>query len=505
MGSTFKKIIQSLTFFAALATFEANASPEFDRVYQLDSVAWLKSSDNLDEIFSEFLDQHYTQYFQSHPRFEVKKISSLNSILTQKDVPYETLVQDPVILKKISQKFQVESLIRTHVYKEGSTYRFVMEWVFTPKNTVLAKHEFRYADPGKETGLKGSDLPQALDKALDLLIAKLPFLGKVTGVDNEVVTVNMGRIQNIEPRQVLEIYTLDGVKIHPKLKTIEDWKWIPVGKIEVQQVEDSLCFGKVIQLEPGKGILRHQKIKVVLPAPAVTKTADETPSEDLPRLGWVATNLSLGFYSREVGTGTGGRGGSGISELFDVDSLIWLNSRFLTQASFSGSLLKLSPTDLATSTETGTSYSGTGTQVRLALGYTLTPTRTIFDPTGWIHFGYRSTNYNLTTSSTDLTGGSSLNSLFIGVGGEIPFRKTTTFQFGMDVGLIKTPTNIKPNFGSALSSTDLMFNFGATYQLNQNFHARVLLKINSQSMDFSNGKTISQKLLSIGPSILYYF
>ena len=329
MGSTFKNLITTFVLMVSMTASKAVASPEYDRVYQLDSVAWLKSSDNVDDIFSEFLDQEYAKYFESHPRFQVKKISSLNSLLTQSDVSYQTLIDSPEVLKKAAQKFKVESLIRTRVYKESQTYRFVMEWVFAPKNTILSKQEFRFVDPGKEEGLKASELPLAVQGALDQLISKLPFLGKVTGVDGEIVTVNMGRAQNIQPRQILEIHTLDGVKIHPKLKTIEEWKWVPVGRVQIEQVEDSLSFAKVIQLEPGKSIIRLQKVRVVLPAPPELKKAEAAKEEeDLPRLGWVASNLSLGFYSRDVGTNTGGRGGSGISEMIDVDSLLWLNSRF---------------------------------------------------------------------------------------------------------------------------------------------------------------------------------
>jgi len=162
MGSTFKNLITTFVLMVSMTASKAVASPEYDRVYQLDSVAWLKSSDNVDDIFSEFLDQEYAKYFESHPRFQVKKISSLNSLLTQSDVSYQTLIDSPEVLKKAAQKFKVESLIRTRVYKESQTYRFVMEWVFAPKNTILSKQEFRFVDPGKEEGLKASELPLAV-------------------------------------------------------------------------------------------------------------------------------------------------------------------------------------------------------------------------------------------------------------------------------------------------------------------------------------------------------
>ena len=173
MGTELKKIIALLILCLLSPNLKAVASPENDRVYQLESLAWLKSSDNIDDVFSEFLDQEYARYFGSQSRFVIKKISSLKGILEKSKIPYSTLIQSNDVLKKIAQKFQVESLIRTHVYKEAETYRFVLEWVYAPRGDILSQFEFRFVDPGKEDGLRGSELPQAIQNALDQLILKL--------------------------------------------------------------------------------------------------------------------------------------------------------------------------------------------------------------------------------------------------------------------------------------------------------------------------------------------
>ena len=295
---------------------------------------------------------------------------------------------------------------------------------------------------------------------------------------------------------------------HPKLNTIEEWRWQPVGRAQVDQVEDSLSFAKVIDTEPGQNVIRLQKIKEILPAPPEPKKlVEKADNKELPRLGWVAGNLGLAFYSREVGTGavSTGRGGSGMGEFLDVEGLLWLNSRVLTQLSFGGTLLKYNPTDLSTSATTGTSYSGTGSQFRIAAGYALFPAKTIFDTIGWVHAGYHSTSYTLPSQSTDFTGSSSFGSFFIGLGGEVPYKNILTFHLSFDLGLLKTASNTFPVYGDPASSTDLLFQFGAAYHLNDRFDARLIFKINSESMDFVTGESISQKVLSVGPSILYYF
>jgi hypothetical protein len=515
MGATIHKKIMALKGIAVLiaifsiATPRAVASPENDRVYQLESLGWLKSSDNLDDIFSEFLDQEYTKYFEGQSRFVVKKLSGMKEILKQSDISYSKLIEKPEILKKIAQKFRVESLIRTRVYKESESYRFVLEWVYAPKGDVLSQFEFRFMDPGKENGLRGSELPTAIQNALDQLINKLPFIGQVTGVEGDNITVNLGRGQNIHKKEIFTIYTLQGLKRHPKLNTIEEWRWQPVGRAQVEQVEDSLSFAKVIESEPGQKVIRLQKVKEVLPAPPEPKKIVEKADEkDLPRLGWVAGNIGLAFYSREVGTGAvnSGRGGSGMGEMLEVEGLLWLNSRILTQLDISGALTKYNSTDLSTSTANGNSYSGSATNFKLGVGYALFPAKTIFDTIGWVHAGYKSTAYTLPSLLTDFTGSSSFGSFYIGIGGEVPYKDLLTFQLGFDLGLLKSAKNVFPStYGEPASSSDLMFNFGAVYNWSEQFKLRMTFKINSQSMDFAAGESISQKVLSVGPSILYYF
>ena len=511
MGAITKKIMafKIFTLFILMLTVSSSlaiASPENDRVYQLESLGWLKSSDNVDDIFSEFLNQEYTKYFESQSRFIIKKLNSMSDLLGKSALPYTTLIGKPEVLKKIAQKYKLESLIRTHVYKEAESYRFVLEWVYAPKGDVLAQYEFRFVDPGKETGLRGSELPAAIQNALDQLISKLPFIGQVSGVEGETITVNLGRNQNVHRREIFTIYTLQSLKRHPKLNTIEEWRWQPVGRAQVEQVEDSLSFAKIIDTEPGQNVIRLQKIKEILPAPPEpNKTVDQADAKELPRLGWIAGNLGLASYSRDVGTGNSGRGGSGLGESLDVEGFLWLNSRVLTQLSFGGALLKYSPTDLSTSSAIGTSYSGTGSQFRMSVGYALFPAKTIFDTIGWVHAGYHATSYTLPSQLSDFTGSSSFGSFFIGIGGEVPFRDFLTFQLSIDLGLLKSAKNTYPDYGDPASSTDLMFEFGASYHLNDRLNARLILKINSQSMDFTNGESISQKVLSVGPSILYYF
>ena len=510
MGSTFQKInsaLLALAFFGSPSA--AFATPENDRVYQLDTLGWVKPSDNVDGVFTEFLDEQFSKYFSGQGRFVVKPLKGLKEVFEKSTAKYDDLVRDPEILRKISQKFKVEDVLRSRVFKEGDTYRFVFEWVFAPKGDVVASVEFRYVDEKREEGIQGEGLKNAIKKNLDDLIQKLPFLGQVTGVDADTITISIGHDQGLKPREIVTLYSLQAVKRHPLLKTIEEWRWQAVGRAQVEQVDASLSFAKVIEVEPGQSVVRNQKIREILPAPTEAVKVQKKETEFEPKSGWLAGNLGAGTYSREVGVPTAsdkGKGGSGFQSSFEVDSQVWLNSRYIAQGTLGGSILSYTPTHLDTGAKQATSYSGNRTMGRFALGYSLIPMKTVFDPIAWVHAGYHFETISMTTVLTDYVATSSISSVFVGVGGEFPISERFLAQIGMDLGIIRDGTvSALTSFGAATATSDLTIRVAGAYKLNERFFFRTNLSLHSEGFTFAGNQSLTQKLFSITPSLMYYF
>ncbi len=506
MGTTVKKVKQLIFILTlALLPIRASASPENDRVYQLETVAWLGASDNMDGVFSEFVEEQFQRHFSGQTRFTPKTLKGVAEILGKSGTRYRELIREPDLLKKISRKFEVESLIRTQVFKEGETYRFLIEWIYGPRAEVITQHEFRYVDEHKETGLAGSSLPGQFQRALETLVSKLPFLGQVTGVEGDTLTASLGRNAGIKPGDLLVISTLQSVRRHPVLGTIEEWRWQAIGRARVEQVEESLCFAKVVETESNQNVIRNHKIREIVSAPPPQRVR-ESEEVFIARSGWVAGNAGAGIYARETSDGTGGktRGGSGLLGAFELDTQIWLNSRYLVQGSYETSLFKYAPTDLATGSAIGTSVSGSHSRLRGALGASLLPMKSLFDPVAWIHAGYKSATHTLPTTN-DLTSKSSLDSVFVGVGGSFPVTPELLAQLDLDLGILRTADAADLGFGDASASSDLNFRLSGIYRINTHFFFRVMLNIASQSMDFTAGQSLSQKTFSLSPSLMYYF
>lgn len=508
----FKLFTIAISIFSVTALVKSSttwASPDLDRLFTFENVGWVKPVDNIDGIFDELIKEEYSSYFQNQKRFIIKDVSGVESVLTGSSLSYSQLIYDPDILRKISRQFKVESIIRTRISKEGETYRFALEWVYAPRGDILSRHEFRFFDPEKEDGVKKGELPNLIENALSQLIQGLPFLGQINGVQGDTILVNMGRNQGVFAKQILSIETIRDIRRHPLERTIEEWRWQRVGRAQITEVEDSISFARVIELEPQQEMMRFQKVREVENPPKETKKpgGEEPETDPLPRIGWVAGNVGAGIYQREVGVsgGAAGRAGSGRMGAFKIEGMAWLNSRFMIQGGLGAGLIVYSPTNLVTKEKIGLTYYGNTNQFRAAVGYSFFPARTVFDTVGWVHAGYKSTSYTLAASSTDFTGSNRFGSLFFGVGGEMPIRGNFAAQMGLDIGLIRSVTQTAPDYGDTGSTSDLMFNLGGTYRLTHRSFVRLILEINAQSADFVGGESISQKMITLSPSFMYYF
>src|SRR5579885_2484664 len=269
----------------------ASANAELDRLYALETIGALKSWDNVDGLFVDYVSAAYKDYFSHQTRFVYQDLSKADAVLRHSKIPYGRLIDDPQILSQIARSEKAQTILRTKISKQGPQYRFTVDWLHAPHMEVLSSDTF-VLDGNAEGGL--SNVESALEASLGRLFGKLPFQGSVTGRDDSSVTVNMGATAGLHKGDTLIVGTLDDVKKHPLLKTIVDWRFSETGKLEVDSVDEAIAFCKVKEEVPGRQVARYQKILTVQPKPykkeetVVDEQKEEQKErqEEPPRLGW---------------------------------------------------------------------------------------------------------------------------------------------------------------------------------------------------------------------------
>jgi hypothetical protein len=509
----------SLLFCATLAF----GNPELDRKYALESIGFLKSWDNVDGLFTEYVQSAYTDYFSKESRFIVQELTQADTVLYQSKIPYQKLIMDADVLKQVIKIARVESLLRTRIYKEGPQYRFVVDWLHSQSLDLLTSHTFYYQEPENGTAIGSEVLKAEIEKGLSTLVSKVPFYGHVTGVDSQWITVNIGKQAKLTEGDILEIGTLEGVKKHPLLNSVVEWLTVPTGKLVVHTIDEKITFCKVLELADGHQISRYQKVVRLIPKPMiltggagssgqqVSENGDpnlQMSSEEKPKLGFAAITTALGSLSRQYSNGTNTKSGGGLLFGFKGEAQLWLTRDFFADLSYLHGFSSYSQEDITSGAGTGTSLSlgsASLSKFKFDVGYNYFIEGALTGPRLYAKLGIQTTSYSLPANTTELVGSASFTStIFAGIGGDLPLRDRVGILVEIDLGILRSVTETGFTNGAISGTQDFSVFVGGYYLFGPKMRIRAGFEIYSQGADFANA-SFTNKAVLFAPSLLYYF
>ncbi|MCM2323614.1 MAG: PorT family protein [Oligoflexia bacterium] len=491
----------------------ASATAELDRKYALESVGALRAWDNVDGLFADYVAAAYQDYFSRQSRFVLQDLSKADALFSRSKLPYHKLIEDAEILGQLARATRTQSMVRTRVSKEGAQYRFSLQWLHSPQMDLLASEELILKEASGSKALAAEEIKRTLQHALDRLIAKVPFRGTVTGRDNTSVTVNIGSRSELRAGDTLVIGTLDDVKKHPLLKEVVEWRLAPTGKVLVEQVDEAMAFGRVIEEEPGRQLGRYQKVVRVLPRvlplnpPSAAREAPEPAEavESAPSLGWTAITLWSGSYGRSFSDTSASLSGSGLVLGTAASGQLWLTRDWFAEMSLGYGFWSYSQeNELTGATMTG-SRSGNAMTISLAAGYSYLVTGDFFGPKAWTKFGFRSNAVSLPAEADNRLAPNSFKTPFIGIGGDLPIRSHWGALLDFEFGIFSSGTETGGVAGSMTSASDAKFFVGGYYRMGPRMTIRAGLDVLANAGDFASGAAMSQKIITFSPSLLYYF
>ena len=529
MAINFLRSLSALSLLAGLTGWAilpraALANAEMDRKYSLETIGALRAWDNVDGLFADYVGSAYKDYFSRQTRFRMQDLSKADTLLTTSKISYAKAIEDPEILGQLSRSFKSQSLLRTRIVKEGPRYRFTVDWLHAPQMDVLATETFTLEDTGGSGNGAVSDGSEAhdfaglgdikgrLQAALDRMFAKVPFVGQVTGRDNDDITVNLGTATGIKRGDTLMIGTIEEVKKHPLLKEIVEWRINPVGKIEVDSVDEALAFGHVVAQEEGHEISRYQKITQVIHKVDTTAETASAEKHDVsvvevpPKLGFGMASLWTGGYSRQYSSQTTSFSGGGFLYGARGSGEVWLNREFFVDLDLGYGAFSYSQNNSSGNPTPAGSVGGSVFTLNLDLGYTYLITGDFFGPRGWIKAGYRIASYTLPTSATESTEPFGIKSLYLGIGGDIPIRDGYGADIELDFGVFNGGSQTGGNDGDVSSAHDAVIYVGGYYRYKPRINFRLGFEIQGNGADFSsNSASVSQKTMALMPSVEYLF
>jgi hypothetical protein len=525
------QIIKTSLGFAAVAILQiftsalANASADLDRQYALENITCLRSWDNVDGLFAEYVTEAYQDFFSKQSRFLNQDIGKADGLLTASKIPYLKLIQDPEILRQVARAVRADSLLRTKITKTGERYRFEIDWIYAPKMEVLAKEAFDLGSPGNGLSLEAKAIHAELQSHLKKLLKQVPYEGQVTGRDGSVITLNIGTASGLKKGDTLVLGTVDEIKKHPLLKEIVDWRITQTAKAQIDQVEANMSFGRITEEDSNRAVSRYQKIIQIIPGQSLpsaeslqplyggrksredlNRSMSEIPEEDPARLGWVEAQPWLSSWTRTF-TDTGvGKEGSGVAKGAKIEGQLWLNRNWFLQGGLNYGFAQFSQTDTLTQqASTGVDGDLSATRYHYELGYHYLPSRNFFGPKGWVKLGYQSFQLSIPKNDTEKTGSATFSGLLAGFGADLPIRGGFGGIFSLDLGIMNSGITQGIGLGDPSGISTINLYLGGYYRLSQKMMARLGAEILSQSADFSSGASLNQRLVTYGPSLMFYF
>lgn len=492
---------------------------DLDRQFRLESVGALRSIDNVDGFFADYVTHAFESYLSRPGRFVFVDLVSVDAMIRRSKIPYEKLISDSEFLRQIGLSTHADSLVRTQIQKAGSSYYFTLEWLRSPRMEVLAEVHFSLDEPRSEGGFENDFLAEKLKTQLSKLLHELPFFGHVSGRDRDSVTLNVGEDEGIKEGDQIDLATIDEVKRHPLMNRIVDWKMKPTGRVVVEKVEGGMSFCRLVSQESGVEVGRFQKVIRVERSPGGA-TAGPLVSESEaalgsgsstttspPKLGWVGVSLPVGSYSRSLTAASGSVSNSGGGLFWGgrADAEVWLRRNWFfdlnlgyqawnfTQNSSSGS-------QTAASALGG--VPGTALTFLFDVGYAVEFSNSFYGPKGWLKLGFKSSQFQLPTSVSENTGPFNLDSFFLGFGANHNFSQVWSAFADLKLGILNSASLDQV---SAARSSIFSVQVGVRYSLSHQLSLRASLEYEANGAELSSGTSVSQKMITFAPTFLYMF
>src|SRR4051794_15580243 len=143
--STFWIVFSSSCLF--LFGMHAGASSIVDRQYELETIGALRSTDNIDGLLADQLSEVFKKFLLNESRFTFTDLKTADLFFQQSKLSYSEIIKDPDILNRLARSVHLQSLIRTRVERKDHSYKFWIEWLYTPKMNLLAQEEFSVDEP----------------------------------------------------------------------------------------------------------------------------------------------------------------------------------------------------------------------------------------------------------------------------------------------------------------------------------------------------------------------
>jgi hypothetical protein len=424
--------------------------------------------------------------------------SEILNILSNYKNNLDSILENPAVLKIISEKTKTGSLIKVEIINQIKGVDLTIRVVGENGEDVFFQEKTRLnTDDPKIIG-------QTIKNWLSIYEKQIPYDGRVIGVLGNQFSVNVGTNRSLFPGNELLILRPLRKRRHPLLKEIVDWESEKLGEAKVIHSSESQAQANVTKystknkLRIGDWVILDKSSKVG--AVEQNRYIDKNEYE-FGKLGEVSLLFNFGKGSATAeNTSTNKIGGTVLG--VELKTSLWITRNYFAGLDISRVVGSLSQEEGTLSNQ---SNSMSNSFFRLKAGYKYLPMGFFYGPQVDAYIGYGSYTYGLDTAAVDGFSETKFSGILIGAKGSIPLQKV--LRAYVELSLLFSPSfSDQINTAEADSTRNYTLEIGGSYIYAPNMTFDLAYGVNSSKASFVDpvrSFTAKQSTLKLGTTFTF--
>ncbi|MFZ4712887.1 MAG: hypothetical protein ACOYL6_04200 [Bacteriovoracaceae bacterium] len=406
-----------------------------------------------------------------------KTNSEILSILSNYKSNLANYLENPEVLKVISEKLKVGSLIKVKLIGNKDGTEVSLDVLGSDGIDLYFKEK-------KE--MDTEDLPgmgNQIKDWLELYADTIPYDGKIVGVLGDQITLDIGKKFALKENQPFIVKRPGNKRKHPLLQEIVEYETTPLGQGKIISASESQALGYMNQYESERKVNPGDWVKMTKDKIPEGRHEAEMPKPDLGKLGTASFLFALGKGNASNTTSTGSRQIGGYLVGYNLRSEIWVTRNYFAGLEFGQ---RISDYKRKSGNLTQDSYNTNLGIMKIVGGYKFLPVGFFYGPQVDVYGGYARNSYSLDTVVVDGFGEAKMHGILIGVGANMPIMSNVR-AFGR-VELVPFPAYKEDTtiLGKSSAEKVYLMELGGRYYLNPAVSLDSSIQFNSSKAKFKS-------------------
>jgi hypothetical protein len=328
----------------------------------------------------------------------------------------ETMLDEPKVLKLVSEKLNVGSIIRINLQSN--------------LDGILIKLRI-YGDDGetifyeKTTNSKRDDIEiiaQQIKQWLEAFHKEIPYDGIIQGVLGDQIMIDVGRSTKYKVGQEFQVKKLDKVVKHPLLKKVVQYQTTELASGKLFNISDTQIVGLIKRYKNDSSV---KKGDWVIIEPITGKELQELKYPEIKKnqfgkLGVASLSVTAGDHTVKTKSSEGKKINGNLYGI-ELKGEIWVTRNTFGQIGYgkkTGNLAK------DTNNLSQSSYTSSPSYFKALFGYRFLPLGFYYGPQFDFYGGYTSYTYDVELSAADGFGTHMFTGWSMGIKVDIPLIRT---------------------------------------------------------------------------------